>query len=106
MIERFAEAETVTASLAESRRQGIPFGRAWRQAIETARRGRLADNPRWADAKAGLAFARKAYERAYTGQERTRQDVVAGALADAMELLYDWSEDAGRREYEELMEAA
>lgn len=91
MIGHFPEGDVVTATLLRCRAMGLGFADAWRLALHAAQRGRSATNPRWVDAEMGLRFARSAFERAYTGQPVTRQDLVARALLHAMEALYDHS---------------
>lgn len=105
----FPEGERVRESLAASKREGIPFATAWEVAMRTAhlrRNGHPLSDRRKETADA-LRFARPAFERAYTGQPRTRQDMLAQALIHAMERLYDRDErEIPEAELRELMEAA
>jgi hypothetical protein len=103
VIGHFPDGDIVTDVLIRCRRRGIGFDQAWTLALHKARRGRLATNPRWQESELALIFARPAFERAYEGQERTRQDVVATALLHAMEAMLDYSEAA---QSTALMEAA
>lgn len=103
MIGHFPEGEVVTDALIRCRRRGVPFDDAWTLALHQARRGRQDSNPRWQETEMGLRFARPAFERAYLGHERTRQDVVASALLHACEAMLDDSEAAAPTA---LMEAA
>lgn len=54
-----------------------------------------------------LTFARAAFERAYNGEPRNRQDRVAQALLHAMERMYEVQDREGLDpELVQLMEAA
>ena len=99
----FPEGDLVTNTLLRCRQMGLSFEQAWDLSLHRAQGGRRRDNPRWADCKVGLLFARSAFERAYLGLPVTRQDQIARALLHAMEHMLDDSENAVSTE---LLEAA
>lgn len=92
MIGHFPEGRLMVEHLRSARLDGLGFETAWTAAMMHVQRGRLETNPRWAEVATGLRFARAAFERAYHGHERTRQDVIASALMDACEAMLDDSE--------------
>lgn len=110
MIGHFPEGRRMTELLAAARLYEPDFDAAWRQALAAIRpkrmqeRGRLREH--WEETRTALRFARPAYRRAYYGEPPERQDMIAQALAHAMEAMYDDSEDAERRDLVGLMEAA
>lgn len=110
MIGHFPEGAQVRASLAASKLLGVPFPQAWEDALHGAhlRRNGVPLSFRREDVAEALTFARAAFERAYNGEPRNRQDRVAQALLHAMEKMLDDSDDAGvsRRELDDLMQAA
>lgn len=107
MIGHFPEGVRVRESLACSRASGIGFDAAWNVAMQEAhlRANGVPLSSRRAEIAEALVFARKAFRRAYEGQERTREDVTAGNLLKAIEYMLDDSSDAELRQYEDLMAA-
>lgn len=110
MIGHFPAGVEVRESLIRSRSRGLDFGPAWQIALHDAhlKPNGVPLSGRREEIAEALTFARPAFRRAYEGQPRTRQDVVAGNLLKVMEHLLDDSSDAGTRHSEvlDLMQAA
>lgn len=109
VVGHFAEGQRVREALVVSRSLGVPFRQAWEAALHDAhlRRNGFPLSERRQEVAEALEFARPAFERAYAGAPRTRQDHLAQALLHAMEGMYE-AEHGERidRELLDLMEAA
>lgn len=86
----------MTQALASLRADGLDFAAAWPRAMGEVRRLRRGGNhnERWALERDALSFARPAFQRAYDGEPPTRIDLIAAALAHAMDSLLDDSDYA------------
>ena len=99
----FREGGQMVELLACARREGLDFDAAWAKAMLRIRRGRSADNERWALARNAFRHHKDAWRRAYDREPPTSLDNAGATLAKAMEGMYDDSEFA---EPTELLEAA
>src|SRR4051812_11638327 len=85
----FREGSEMVEMLACARREGVPFDRAWSDALRSVRRGRRRDNERWMLVRNAFAHHRDAWQRAYERRAPTPLDNAGDLLRRAMETMYD-----------------
>jgi hypothetical protein len=81
--------EQVRASLEGAKRQGVPFGRAWKQALAGVRWGSSRTS-----CELALTSTRAAWARAY----RDEPDGIAGMLEHLLQPSDDYESDGDRHE--------